>query len=109
MIYERDETGSFVIVRDIRETHDELVCASASSRYCLLATAGHDGTVVLWNLEKYAVECVHVVDARPVGIAFSPIHPIMMVVTEDGYISLFYVPPFEGKDKNKCFAKIFIA
>lgn len=35
--------------------------------------------------------------AKPIGIAFSPIHPIMIVVTSDGYLNFFYVRPYDGK------------
>jgi WD40 repeat protein len=81
---------------------------AASSRYCLLATAGHDGTIALWNLEKYALESVNIVKSKPIGMSFSSIHPILIVLTEDGYLHLFYVPPFDGKEKYKCFAKISV-
>ena len=50
MIYERDSNSEFQIIRDIRESHEELTCAAASVRYCLLATGGDNGTVNVWNL-----------------------------------------------------------
>jgi hypothetical protein len=40
---------------------------------------------------------VNVVKSKPIGIAFSSIHPVMIVATEDGYLNLFYVSPFDGK------------
>lgn len=74
----------------------------------MLATAGDDGGIVLWNLEKYIMDGMCVVSSKPVGIAFSPIHPILIAATEDGFINFFYVKPHEGKERYKCFTKISI-
>jgi hypothetical protein len=38
-----------------------------------------------------------VVNSKPVEMAFSPIHPILVVATQDGYLNFFYVKPYEGK------------
>ena len=53
-------------MRDIRECHEEFICAAASERYCLLAAAGENGDVIVWNLEKYTMEGICVVSAKPV-------------------------------------------
>ena len=96
-------------MRDIRDCHEELICAAASPRYCLLATGGEDGSINVWNLEKYCLEAVCVIKNKPINIAFSPIHPIMIIAEETGEINLFYVRPYEKKNmRYKCFAKISI-
>jgi len=94
MIYERDSESQFQIIRDIRESHEELTCAAVSVRYCLLATGGQDGVVNVWDLEKFTMEAVIVLERRIVGVAFSPIHPVMMVVEENGVVNFFYVRPY---------------
>lgn len=81
MIYERNDSGEFNIVRDLRECHEELLVAAVSERYCLLATAGDNGDLFIWSLEKYMLESVCVLNSKPIGITFSPIHPIMIVAT----------------------------
>lgn len=70
-----------------------MTCAEASARYCTLATGSEDGVVNIWNLEKLALEGVLVLPSKIVHIAFSPIHPIMLVVEETGVISGFYIRP----------------
>lgn len=48
-----------------------------------------------------------VMDSKIIGIGFSPIHPVMVVCTENGYLNMVAVRPCENwKMKNKCFAKI---
>ena len=45
--------------------------------------------------------------SRIVNIAFSPIHPIMIVAEESGVISFFYIRPHEDTMmRNKCFVKL---
>ena len=91
----------------MRETHFELTCAEASARYCLLATGSDNGTVNIWNLEKLNLEGVLVMKSRIVNIAFSPVHPIMIVSEESGVISFFYVRPHEDLTmRNKCFLRL---
>ena len=45
---------------------------------------------------------------KPIGIAFSPIHPLMLIASSDGYVNLVFVRPYEGKLKYKCFCKVLI-
>lgn len=40
MVYERDSDGSYQIIRDLRECHEDFLTAAVSNRYCLMATAG---------------------------------------------------------------------
>ncbi len=54
------------------------------------------------------MEGMCVVNSRPINVAFSPIHPIMIVVTEDGYLNFFYIRPYDGRERYKCFAKLSI-
>lgn len=72
-----------------------------------MATGSEDGTVNIWNLEKLTLEGVLVLKSKIVGIAFSPIHPIMIVVEEGGYISFFFIRPHDDPClRNKCFVKL---
>lgn len=40
------------------------------------------------------MEGICVVSSKPVGVFFSPIHPVMIVATEDGFLNFFYVKPY---------------
>lgn len=45
--------------------------------------------------------------SKIVNIAFSPIHPIMIVAEESGVISFFFIRPHEDPmTRNKCFVKL---
>ena len=45
--------------------------------------------------------------SKIVNIAFSPIHPIMIVAEESGVISFFYIRPHEDPTmRNKCFVRL---
>lgn len=48
-----------------------------------------------------------VLRTRIVNIAFSPVHPIMIVSEESGVISFFYIRPHEDTtQRNHCFARV---
>lgn len=47
-----------------------------------------------------------VLSSKPVGMAFSPIHPIILIATTDGHINFIYVRPYDGRNKYKCFARV---
>jgi hypothetical protein len=48
-----------------------------------------------------------VLRTRIVNIAFSPVHPIMIVSEESGVISFFYIRPHEDPAlRNRCFVKV---
>lgn len=84
-----------------------MTCAATSVRYCLLATGSENGTVNVWNLEKFTLEAVLVLENKIVAVAFSPIHPVMIVVEQNGVMNFFYVRPYDNiHNRYKCFLKI---
>jgi hypothetical protein len=53
------------------------------------------------------LEGVLVLKGKILHLAFSPIHPIMVVVEESGVINFFYIRPYEDITmRNHCFAKL---
>ena len=53
------------------------------------------------------LEGVLVLPSKILSIAFSPVHPIMVVTEENGTISFFYIRPYpELRMRHKCIAKL---
>ena len=65
-------------MRDFRECHEaEVTCGATSNRYCLLATGDENGTINIWNIDKYTLDGMCVMSAKVINIAFYSLKKFM--------------------------------